>query len=142
MPNDLTEKQKRWAENYIKHFNATRACKEAGYEGDENSLAQQGFRNVRNSNIQAYMREALNCDREAEDKKKIASMSEIMAFYSEGMRGNIKDQFGLDAMMSDRIKCANSLDKILQMTEKAKAEEGKDEALTINTYYGAGDEDG
>ena len=109
MPKELSEKQKRWAENYIKHFNASRACREAGYEGTEQAITKQGFRNVRNANIQAYMREALNYDREAEDKKKIASMSEIMAFYSEGMRGNIKDQFGLDAMMSDRINARTAL---------------------------------
>ena len=138
---ELTEKQKRWAESYIKHFNATRACREAGYEGSENGLAQQGFRNIRNANIQEYMREVLDYDKKREDERKIASMAEIMEFYSEGMRGNIKDQFGLDAQMSDRIKCANSLDKILQMAEKVK-DEGKDEALTVEQYYGRDDDDG
>jgi phage terminase small subunit len=141
MPNDLTEKQKKWAESYVKHFNATKACEEAGYAGNKNVLGQQGFDNLNNPKIQAFMREALGYCRETERNNKIASMAEIMEFYSEGMRGNIKDQFGLDAMMSDRIKCANSLDKILQMTEKAKAEEGKDDALTINTCYGTGDSD-
>ena len=138
---ELTEKQKRWAESYIKHFNASRACREAGYEGTEQAITKQGFRNVRNANIQAYMREVLNYDKQREDERKIASMAEIMEFYSEGMRGNIKDQFGLDAQMSDRIKCANSLDKILQMAEKVK-DEGKDEALTVEQYYGRDDDDG
>ena len=138
---ELTEKQKKWAVSYIKHFNASRACREAGYEGTEQAITKQGFRNVRNANIQAYMREVLDYDKQREDERKIASMAEIMEFYSEGMRGNIKDQFGLDAQMSDRIKCANSLDKILQMADKNK-DNDKDETLTVEQYYGRDDEDG
>lgn len=137
---DISEKQRKWAESYIQHFNGTRACREAGYKGSDNVLAQQAIRNIRNANIQAFMREVLHYDKEKERNRSIATMSEVMEFYSQGMRGEVKDQFGLDAQFSDRIKCANSLDKILSMAEKAKDSEA-DDSLTINTCYGKADGD-
>jgi phage terminase small subunit len=137
----LTEQERKWAESYVEHLNATRACREAGYEGNDNALRQKGKRLVTNRHIQEYIASIIEGKRE-EENNRIATMAEVMEFYSKGMRGEIKDQFGLDAMMSDRIKCAQSLDKILQLKEKAKADETKDEALTVEQYYGRDDNDG
>jgi phage terminase small subunit len=135
----ISEQEIRWAESYVKHLNATQACRDAGYENkSEGALRQQGLRNVTNPNIQRYITEVL---RYQEKKKEgIATIEEVMEFYSEGMRGKIKDQFGLDAMLSDRVKCANSLDKILTMAERAKQEE-KRESISIEQYYGRDDAD-
>ena len=137
----ISEQERIWAESYIRHLNATQACRDAGYEGNDNALRQQGKRLVTNRNVQAYIAHIIESKRE-EENHRIATMAEVMEFYSKGMRGEIKDQFGLDAMMSDRIKCAQSLDKILQLKEKAKADENKDEALTVEQYYGRDDGDG
>mgnify|MGYP005608654829 CR=1 FL=1 len=137
----LTEQERKWAEAYVKYLNATQACRDAGYEGNDNALRQKGKRLVTNRHIQEYIASIIKGKRE-EENHRIATMAEVMEFYSKGMRGEIKDQFGLDAMMSDRIKCAQSLDKILQLKEKAKADETKDEALTVEQYYGRDDGDG
>ena len=137
----LTEQERKWAEAYVKHLNATRACRDAGYEGNDNTLKQKGKRLLTKRHLQEYIAQIVESKRE-EENNRIATMAEVMEFYSKGMRGEIKDQFGLDAQMSDRIKCAQSLDKILQLKEKAKADESKEEALTVEQYYGRDDEDG
>jgi phage terminase small subunit len=137
----LTEQERKWAEAYVKHLNATQACRDAGYEGADTALRQRGRSLLTKAHVQEYIAQIVESKQE-EENRRIATMAEVMEFYSKGMRGEIKDQFGLDAMMSDRIKCAQSLDKILQLKEKAKADETKDEALTVEQYYGRDDGDG
>ena len=41
----------------------------------------------------------------------VASRLEILQYYSDVMRGEIKDQFGLDAPLAERTKAANELAK-------------------------------
>lgn len=41
----------------------------------------------------------------------IASRVEILQYYSDVMRGEVKDQFGLDAPLAERTKAANELAK-------------------------------
>lgn len=132
----LTIKQKKWAEAFVRTRNATQACREAGYKGNRNVLAQQGKDNTENPRIQAYIKDVLGLDEEAEELKRIATIQEVMEFLTQGMRGEIKDQFGLDAMMSDRIKCANSLEKILTLTKKQEDTNGQNETLVIQYEYG------
>lgn len=45
------------------------------------------------------------------DKALIADSNEVLRFYSAVMRGEVKDQFGLDASLSDRLKAGDSLMK-------------------------------
>ena len=40
-----------------------------------------------------------------------ADSNEVLRFYSAVMRGEVKDQFGLDASLSDRLKAGDSLMK-------------------------------
>lgn len=52
---ELTGKQKRFCEEYIFDFNATRAAKTAGYS--EDTAGAIGFENLRKPEIQAYIKE-------------------------------------------------------------------------------------
>ena len=45
------------------------------------------------------------------DKTLIADSDEVLRFYSAVMRGEVKDQFGLDAALGDRLKAGDSLMK-------------------------------
>lgn len=47
----LRDKQAAFVNEYLIDFNATRAAQRAGYEGDENVLAVQGYRLLRNAKI-------------------------------------------------------------------------------------------
>lgn len=64
----------------------------------------------------------------------IAGSQEIMAFYTAAMRGEVKDQFGLEATLADRMKAAEALAK-RQIDAVAIAERGKDNAFTIKLCW-------
>lgn len=66
----------------------------------------------------------------------IASSQEIMNFYTLTMRGKVKDQFGLDATLADRLKAADALAK-RQIDAVAIAEKGKDNEFRITLSWGA-----
>ena len=59
------------------------------------------------SKVSAYIAERLG----AQDKKRVADADEVMEFYTAVMRGEVKDQFGLDTALSDRLKAGAELMK-------------------------------
>lgn len=101
----LTPKQKKFAEYYIKCGNATEAAKKAGYS--EKSAYAIGQENLKKPVISQYIAKRM----EKQDKALIADADEVLKFFTDTMRGNIKDQFGLDPALSDRIKAAELLGK-------------------------------
>ena len=58
------------------------------------------------------------------------------------MRGEVKDQFGLDAQLKDRLAAAKELQRILDVAKPA--EQGGSQPLIIEPIYGApeADDDG
>lgn len=66
----LTDKQKRFCEEYVVDFNATQAAIRAGYS--ENTANEQASRMLANVNIQEYVSEL---------KKKVADKLEVSAEY-------------------------------------------------------------
>lgn len=100
---ELTPRQKAFADNYIESGNATAAAKKAGYKQPK----QQGSRLLTNVDISAYISERTR----PTEEKRIASGDEVMEFFSKVMRGEIKDQFGLDASLADRTKAAVEIAK-------------------------------
>ena len=51
----LTDKQRRFCEEYLKDFNATAAYCRAGYSGSEASMRSMASKLLTNANIQAYL---------------------------------------------------------------------------------------
>ncbi len=99
----LTEKQKRFIDYYIETANATESAKKAGYS--KKTAKNIGAENLTKLNI--FIQEKLQ---EKEDKR-IASQEEVLQYLTAVMRGEEKDQFGLDASLQDRTKCAELLGK-------------------------------
>lgn len=99
----LTEKQKRFIDYYIETGNASKACEMAGYEGK--NLNTVGAQNL------AKLSKFINIKLEEKDKERIASQDEVLEYLTKVMRGEIKDQFDLDASLQDRTKCAELLGK-------------------------------
>ena len=101
----LTQKQQAFADYYIECGNATEAAKKAGYS--ENTAQQIGSENLLKPLISEYI-----ASRMAEQtKKRVADANEVIEFYTAVMRGEVKDQFGLDASLADRLKAGDSLMK-------------------------------
>ena len=101
--NKLTEKQKRFIDYYIETANATESAKRAGYS--EKTAKNIGAENLTKLNyfIQERLRQLEN--------NRIASQEEVLQYLTKVMRGEEKDQFGLDASLQDRTKCAELLGK-------------------------------
>ena len=54
------------------------------------------------------------------ENKRIANMTEIQEFYSAVMRGEIKDQFGIDASLDTRMAAGRELMKRIEKAEANK----------------------
>lgn len=101
----LTPKQQAFADYYIECGNATEAAKRAGYS--ENNVGENAAKTLKNPNVSAYIAERM----EEQVRKRVADANEVIEFYTAVMRGEVKDQFGLDASLSDRLKAGDSLMK-------------------------------
>lgn len=101
--NKLTEKQKRFIDYYIETANATESAKRAGYSSK--TAKNIGAENLTKLNY--FIQERL---KQLEDNR-IASQEEVLQYLTKVMRGEEKDQFGLDASLQDRTKCAELLGK-------------------------------
>lgn len=99
----LNKRQRDFAEYYLKLWNATEAAKKAGYS--EKSAAVIGHENLRKPEIKAY----IHARTHARDNMLIADTDEILVFLTAVMRGEVKDQFGLDATLADRMKAGTDL---------------------------------
>lgn len=101
----LNERQKAFADYYIQTGNATEAAIKAGYS--EKTARFIGSENLTKPDISAYIRERLD----EHSNKRVADANEVIEFYTAVMRGEVKDQFGLDASLSDRLKAGDALMK-------------------------------
>ena len=108
----LTPKQKAFADYYIECGNATEAARKAGYKKPN----PQGSQNLAKPSISAYIAERIR----PTEQKRIADADEVMQFYTAVMRGEVKDQFGLDVSVSDKIKAGVELMKRFAIADMKK----------------------
>jgi phage terminase small subunit len=88
--------------------NGTQAAKEAGYKcKSDNAYARQASDLLRQENVNGEISYRLKIREDA----KIAKPTEILSFYTSVMRGEVLDQFGIEASLDTRIKAANELAK-------------------------------
>lgn len=119
----LTPKQKKFCEYYIQSGNASEAARKAGYK--EKNAPFMGAENLKKPQIKAYINERVG----KQDKELVADADEVLRFYSAVMRGEVKDQFGLDASLTDRLKAGDALMK-RYAAGGAKKNETEDDPIT------------
>ena len=108
---ELTPKQKAFADYYIECGNAAEAARKAGYSL---RTADAGRENLRKPTVSAYISER----QKQIDDCRIADAAEILQYLTSVMRGEVKDQFGLDAPLAERTKAAVELAKRKIDTDK------------------------
>lgn len=120
---ELNIQEVKFVSYYIETGDITKAVQMAGYK--TNSPHAYGRKLLSKPKIQAEVQDQLKSFR----NECIANNVEIMQFFTKAMRGEVKDQFGLDATLADRMKAAESLAKrqidMQQMLEKSKEQEIK-----------------
>jgi len=113
--NTLTEKERIFADEYIKTTNATQSAIKAGYA--ENSASVTGSKMLRKPKVRQYIDTVMN----ERSKNTIATADEVLEYLTKVMNGEEKDAFGLDASIADRTKAAELLGKRhMLFTEKVK----------------------
>lgn len=124
----LSIREQKFVALYLEYGDPTKAVVEAKFNTTapkqyaKKLLAKPKIQKELNRQMDLFMNEC------------IASSSEIMNFYTLAMRGQIKDQFGLDATLADRLKAAEALAK-RQIDAVALAEKGKDNEVTIKLCW-------
>lgn len=117
MDKKLTPKQKAFCDYYIELGNATEAAIKAGY--NKKTARQIGSMNLTKVDIKQYIEERIKSIEDA----RIAKGEEVLQYLTKVMRGEEKDQFGLDASLQDRTKAAELLGKRYRLfTEKVEVE--------------------
>jgi phage terminase small subunit len=104
----LTLLEQRFVTNYIKTGMVVQALKDCGTPlNSEDEYRELAYYLFRRPNIKAEI------DRVMEEARKesVATAQEVMSYFTDVMRGDVKDQFGLDAPLSERTKAAQELAK-------------------------------
>ncbi len=110
---DLTDRQKRFCDEYLIDLNATQAAIRAGYS--ENTARQMACENLTKPNIQEYISERMK----EKEKALIADQDEVLEYLTAVLRGKEKDEVLLlsgEARQKkidtkDRLKAAELLGK-------------------------------
>ena len=114
----LTQRQIRFVQEFMKSNNVTQAAIRAGYS--KKTASVQGSRLLTNVKVAEYV-DAIN---ERLESDKIADIQEVMEYLTSVMRGEAKDQFDLDASLSERTRAASELAKRLDVRAKTLNIEG------------------
>lgn len=111
---ELTPKQKAFADEYLICGNATEAARKAGYKQPH----VQGSQTLEKLSVSSYIAER----QKQIESSRIADVKEVMEFYSAVMRGEVKDQFDMDASLTDRLSAGRELMKRYEKADTTKNE--------------------
>lgn len=117
----LTAKEAKFIDLYIETGNQRQSVIDAGYTTQAPGQYAQTLLS------KDYIASEIDYRLKKLEDEKICSAEEILEFYSKVMRGEEKDQFGLDVSMADRIRAANELAK-RKIDIVNKVQGGKDTA--------------
>lgn len=107
-PKKLTIKEKAFCREYAKTGNGTQSVYKAGYDcktdGSASTRANQILKKIE-------VREEIERLLRPKEEKAVADAAEVMEYFTKVMRGEINDQFGLEAPLNERSKAAQELAK-------------------------------
>lgn len=125
----LTPRERKFCAEYIKDYNGAQAIFRSGYNASNTvSASVQANALLKTRKIQKEI------DRLTRDdvNNSIADAREVMQFFTDVMRGKIKDQFGLEASLAERAKAAQEVAKrTIDIENRAKAAQSGENAITI-----------
>ena len=141
-PAELNERQKKFADYVIKlgRSRAREAAEIAGYS--KKTASVQANQLLKNLKIKAYIKERIKTaaepkERAEAERKLVADGDEVLQFLTATMRGEVKDQFGLDAQLKDRLAAAKELQRIIDVAKKSDDGGSEGGTLIIQPVYGA-----
>lgn len=116
----MTEKQKRFAQEYVIDCNATRAYKVAYPKVKSDEVARKlGSRMMTNDDVKAYIDELLAKIR----SEKVADAQEVMEYLTSVMRGQSKSKIVVVELTGEGCSSAKHVEKTPDEKERLKAAE-------------------
>lgn len=117
----LSPKEDRFISLYIKYADATQAAKEAGYtvRAERKDKEAQYVKIGKKILARDYIKDEISFRSEEFRNSQIADTNEVLMYLTNVMRGNVKDQFGLDAPLAERTSAAKELNRRLHEIETA-----------------------
>lgn len=103
----LDFREARFIDAYMVNYDGKEAVEKAGYKVKDKSAKA---RNLLNKD---YIADEIAYRTELYASQCIADRQEVMEYFTAVMRGEIKDQFDLDAPLSERTAAAKELKKVL-----------------------------
>lgn len=125
---NLTTKQKKFADEFIKTGNATQSYKAAGYSASNDNVAGvEAHKLLRNPKVRNYIDEKM---KEIEDKQ-IATAKEVLEHLTAAMRGEIEEEVVVVEGTGNYKSKARIVKKQISAKDRIKAAEllGKRYAL-------------
>lgn len=120
----LNVREQKFIGYYLETGNAGEAAKKSGYATPSN-----GKKLLEKEYIADEIRYRLS----ELDKETIADANEIMQYFTSVMRGEEKDQFGLDAPLSERTAAARELAKrMIDIPNKATGSDSAEVKITLD----------
>ena len=113
----LTNKQKRFADEYLVDLNATQAAIRAGYK--EKTAYSQGQRMLKNVEIKTYIEEQL----ERLHNKKAADAQEVIEYLTSVLRGESEGEELVNEFQGDGVSKAVNVKKKPSEKDKLRAAE-------------------
>ena len=111
----LTNKERIFADEYLKTTNGTQSAITAGYS--EKTARSKGSQLLTKINVRQYIDAVMN----ERSKDTIATADEVLEYLTRVVRGEEKDAFGLDVSVADKTKAAELLGKRhMLFTDKVK----------------------
>lgn len=115
----LSPKEDRFVSLYIKYSDPAQAAKEAGYSVRDTIKNKEAAYLTRGRNLlqKDYIQNEIAYRNEQIRGRDIADAKEVLSYLTAVMRGDIKDQFNLEASISDRTAAAKELNRRLREME-------------------------
>jgi phage terminase small subunit len=125
----LTPAEAKFIDNYIETNNAQQSYIDAYPNTNPNNARQNAYRVLK----KCYIASEINYRLEQAKTESIADASEILQYFTDVMRGKIKDQFGLEASLGERTKAAQELAKRqIDIQNKLAGNEQPELKITLN----------
>lgn len=125
---EISQAQKNFVDYFIESGNQTEAYKKAYPKcKNDNSAAASASKLLRNNKVKQY----LDVRMAVVDSDKIATAEDVLEYLTSVMRGEEKDQFGLDASLSDRTKAAELLGKRYMLFKEQVEHSGTVDIVTM-----------
>jgi phage terminase small subunit len=119
----MNERQKAFGDYYIETLNAAESYKRAYPSCKRDATARtNGSKLLTKTDIQDYIKERM----QSKESARVASQDEVLEFLTQVMRGEVKDQLGLETPVKERNRAAELLGKRYSIfADKQKPPENK-----------------